>query len=730
MDLDLSKLFQRLFYWLKNHSKTIKIISLIFLVIAACFLFQLTYKNIYQAAKPNPSRVIKLILLDLLLVFSIISITLTSYFKHSSFKDDSFANNKIQRRTVMYFSFIAAIPAIAVSIYSFYFFHHGIENWFNSMIRSSFEESVRIAKSYLDDHERQINSEARSISFFIDHLKTNPYFDVEILNNYLTKTAEEKSLVDVIVFQSKPFLTIGKSRFSFSLAKIPDSHFLKLIDAAEHNVLVTSNHTNKITTIIRLDNFESNTYLLISKQVDHGILDYLQKTKDSYNEFINLNANTNTLKLEFYATFVVILAILVFCAYFIGHYLARSILKPLLELIHATKEIQKGNYAISLIPKEENEISTLINAFNIMAHQISEQRNDLIQANYKVAFRSHFNETVISNISSGIIVVNYDYDIKVINPPAKSALYIHDAEVTGKKINSYFPEVIDLLERKVNSPSNTILQEQLTISRNKHSFILLIRISSESFEGFSDNFFITFDDITTLVRAQEHAAWSDLARRIAHEIKNPLTPIHLAAQRIEKKYSKEVSDPNMLIKYTQTITRHVIQIGHIIEDFVSFARNKTPNIQTININKLIDEAVFSRKCLDKDIEYNINLNDKVFLLECDPNQINQVLINIIKNSEESFKKDNINSLIKQIDISSYISDDSFTIIIEDNGTGFHIDMYNKLTEPYITNKTHGSGLGLAIVKKIIDDHKATINFENRTSGGARVIIKFRRKNKS
>jgi two-component system nitrogen regulation sensor histidine kinase NtrY len=313
----------------------------------------------------------------------------------------------------------------------------------------------------------------------------------------------------------------------------------------------------------------------------------------------------------------------------------------------------------------------------------------------------------------------------MINKSALSLLGINQTEAIEKDIKELLPEINELVLLAEHSPEAPA-QGEVSLIRGNKKLILLVRVVAEMLESTTKGYVITFDDITALVLAQRTAAWSDVARRIAHEIKNPLTPIHLATERLKRKYSQEVSDSETFIKYTDTISRHVSDITKMVEEFVNFARMPAPIFVTTNLSELIKSIIFSRQCVTSNIEYSLELFSQEAFIECDSGQIGQVLLNLLKNAEESIEVKNPTEGRIKVVLAS--ENNSFTLLIIDNGIGFPKELFERLTEPYTTTKVRGTGLGLAIVKKILDDHNATIEFANNPDGGASVKLTMLAKN--
>jgi two-component system nitrogen regulation sensor histidine kinase NtrY len=355
----------------------------------------------------------------------------------------------------------------------------------------------------------------------------------------------------------------------------------------------------------------------------------------------------------------------------------------------------------------------------MMTEKLSYQRHELIEANRQIDAKRHFSETIIAGVSAGIIALNLDRKITMINRTATNLLCVEENEILDHDFTDFCSEMEELRMQAENTPDYPA-QGEIQIVRRGRKFILLVRCVAEQIDNAVRGYLITFDDVTALLAAQRSAAWADIARRIAHEIKNPLTPIRLAAERLKRKYSKEVGDEETFNKYATTIVRHVSDIGKIVEEFVQFARMPAPVFSDNNLGEMINNVIFSRQCIGTSIAYYFEDLSEPVIINCDPSQIEQVLLNLFKNAEESIELKSV--LVGMINIKLYVKNKYAVISITDNGVGVPPELLDRITEPYVTNKVKGTGLGLAIVKKIIDDHGGVIQFSNLDSGGAHVKI--------
>ncbi len=700
---------------LMRHHTLILLVSVI-----ASVLF--TYNELAQSQLSEvqkPARLIVLIVINLILILSLSILVIRKLFRiwHKS----KHQSGKLQNKIIFMFCLIAAVPTIIVTVFSTIFFNFGIQSWFDERVSTAINESVVVAESYFNVQLKLIESDVRIMSQDIDYLTEQKLYKKDHFDSYLNKQAEDKNLVEAVIFQINPNKIISQSNYNFTIPfnDLPDN----AIEEAEANniVVMKADEDNKVRALVQINSLY-NTYLLIGRVVDNKVLEHMINTRGAASEYAHLKGKISNLQIQFLIIFLVVSLLLLCAAIWLGIILSSALIKPLNKLVSATEQIVEGNFDIDVNANNKtDEISVLAKAFNIMALELGSQRQKLIEAHHEVEAKRHFSETVLSGVSAGVVALDLNRAISVINPTAINILALDkNLNLINQNFDELCPEISSLLTHAQEFIGHEVKKE-IVINRGVRSSILIVRIIAEKFLGKTEGYIITFDDITTLVLAQRSAAWSDVARKIAHEIKNPLTPIHLAAERLRKKYSNEVSDIKNFDKYIEIIVKHVKDIGTMVEEFVQFARMPTPHFSDVNLSQLIREAIFSRKCLDKNIQYITEINIDPAIINCDARQISQVLLNLLKNAEEAIEEEsNTNKGEIKIRLSSI--DKHLELEVIDNGGGFPSELFDRLTEPYITGKSTGTGLGLAIVKKILDDHKIELFFANNDHGATIKLI--------
>lgn len=691
-----------------------------------------TYFAITQSKSPfgpDPDLVIGLVLTDLSLLLLLAVILSKRFISLWLANRRGSTGSRLQTRIVLLFSLVSIVPTIIVAIFSTLFFNFGIQSWFDQRVSTALEESVSVAESYLEEHKKVLEIAtqdiANGLSRSVKLITTNP----ALFERKLASQITIRSLSDGIVFwynrnatvPSLSYNIIARSSLSFALAfDIPPPEAIHKAAQGEM-VLIADPDSDHVRALVKLDNI-ADTYLLAGRYVDTNVLNHMEKTQGAALEYKYLKAKISDLQIKFSFIFMTVALLLLFVAMWVGMVFASNFTKPISNIINATERVKEGDLKAEVAEGPDNdELATLGRAFNRMTSQLAIQREALISANQQIDARRRFSEAVLSGVSAGVIALNDEKYITLTNPKAPELLNCTTDQLQDVHYSRIIPELSPLLTLADKQPDKTIEQE-ITIERHSKRTTLLVHVSTERTESNITGYVITFDDITQLVAAQRSAAWSDVARRIAHEIKNPLTPIHLAAERLRKKYADHSGDPDNFVRYTDTITRHVHDIGTMVEEFASFARMPTPQLSATNICELIRNAVFSQECAHESISYHVDLPNNDVILRCDTDQMHRVLTNICKNASESLESSQTSH--KNIHVKLSTHDAHCVITISDNGKGFPLDKIDQLTEPYVTTRSKGTGLGLAIVKKIITDHYGHLSLENLPTGGACVTIEL------
>ncbi|HVW72513.1 MAG TPA: PAS domain-containing sensor histidine kinase, partial [Rhizomicrobium sp.] len=495
---------------------------------------------------------------------------------------------------------------------------------------------------------------------------------------------------------------------------------------AREGVVLDTPDNGTVTALVQLQTL-NDAYLETVRVVDPKVFGYYLRTRAAVSEYNRLDENRGEVALAFALLYAIVSLMVLLAAIWSGLWAANRLVRPISSLIDAAEKVSAGDLSAQVhVERDDDELGTLGMAFNRMTQQLSAQRGDLMAANRLNEIRRRFTETVLSGVSAGVIGIDSDGDITIVNRAAARLLNATPEDMEGRHHSESVPELAPLILRAMDEPAGRASGE-VTVKRTGSPRTLSVQVTSE--RGSADGFVITFDDITDLVSAQRTAAWADVARRIAHEIKNPLTPIQLSAERLKRKYAGEItSDPEVFNQCTDTIVRQVGDIGRMVDEFSSFARMPTPTMRRENAQELLQQAVFLQRVANPAITFSTNAPKEPVWFEGDGRLISQALTNVLKNAGEGIaariaKGDDEPG---RIAIAIEPNGVNFAYRVTDNGVGLPPEHRHRLTEPYVTTRAKGTGLGLAIVRKIMEDHGGDITLADIESGesGAEVTLTF------
>ncbi len=631
------------------------------------------------------------------------------------------AGSRLHVRLVFVFSLLTALPAIMMAIFSSFFFYFGIQAWFNDRVSTAVNQSLTVAQAYLSEHQQIIKSDvlamANDLNREAPYLVGNP----TALQKVVQTQSHLRNLSEAIVFTSSGKV-LARSRLTFTLEfdPIPESHLAQA--RTGEVVLLTGDTDDRIRALVKLDNFV-DVYLFVGRLVDGAVLEHMKSVEDAVQEYTELEGRRSSLQISVTLMFVAVAFLLLLAAVWFGLLFARSLATPISELIGAAEKVRSGDLSVRVNETgQDDELGTLGIAFNRMTSQLEAQTQELLEANRMLNERRRFTEAVLAGTSSGIVGLDHDGRITLANIVLAELLGFENPEdLTGQSLTDLIEETAPLIKDAYGTRDG-LSQIQIDY-QDKEGRIrtFLIRITVEKGDLETASAVVTFDDISALMSAQRKAAWSDVARRIAHEIKNPLTPILLSAERLKRRYLEQITDdPEVFEKCTNTIIRQVTEIGRMVGEFASFARMPDAVKKTTNVVELCQEDFTLQKQANSDIKFKFKASKKMLLAECDRGQISQVMTNLLQNAidavqEKSDKTDGFKG-----EVSLNVETEKGNIIrisVSDNGPGLPEDNMKKLVEPYVTTKKKGTGLGLAIVKKILEDHNGMISLENWTGSG-------------
>lgn len=694
------------------------------LSVSILFSLVITYLAIARSGHPlgpDPHEVIALILLNLTLLLCLGVLVSRRAMGLWRVLRKGVSGSKLQTRILILFSLLTITPAAIVSVFAGVFFHFGVQSWFNERVNTALEQSVAVAKAYLVEHREIIRSDAISMANGIDIQMHLILSQPRLLNKIVNGQAELRSLTEAVIIQRNRIIAQTSLSFSLIFERI-DTDKQERADSGD--VVVWVEDVDKLRAMVKLHSMPE-TYLVIGKLVDEKVLRHMDEATGAVAEYRRLKANLSEIQVQFSLIFGLVVLLLLLAAIWFGMHFAARIVIPITRLIRAAERVRQGDFSTQVpISQDEDEVATLGRAFNRMTEELAKQRSALVEANLQIDERRRFSETVLAGISAGVLALDKDKKLTLYNKRASQLISLPE-EFSSHAMDAWevLPALKPLLEEADARPDRNS-QRELTVHHLGRTRTLLARVTTERFMEQVEGYIITFDDITDLLTAQRNAAWSDVARRVAHEIKNPLTPIQLAAERLRRKYGKQIQeDKESYERYIETISRHVGDIGKMVEEFVGFARMPAPVFAPQNLESLIQKVIFSEHVAHPDIQYLLKTHTTNVIMSGDEQQLNRLFINLLKNAAEAFEQKEIKEN-KKIEITLSIQHETLWVEIHDNGAGFPPEHIHRLMEPYMTTREKGTGLGLAIVQKIVEEHKGEISLANHENGGAVVTLKF------
>lgn len=643
------------------------------------------------------------------------------------------AGSRLHTRLVVSFSLVAVIPAILVSIFAGLFLNFGIESWFSDRVRTAVNESEAVAQLYLQEHQRNIQADALAMANDLNRAAERLRRSQRAFTNYVSAQAALRALPEAIVIDGNGRL-IARSGLSYSLEfELGTKEFVNQISSSLQpgNVVILGDGTgDRVRAGVKLAAYV-DAYLIVGRFVASQVLEHLSRTEGAAIQYNQLERSRDSLQIKFLLVFVVVAVLLLLASVWLGWSIATQLATPISHLIAAAERVRKGDITARVTePSAGDEVGMLSRAFNRMTSQLELQQVGLIDANRELDERRRFTETVLEGVSAGVIGLDQKGHIHLSNPSA-SALLATNLEVEfGKPLAEVIPELGPMLDTVKRRPDRRAHGE-ITLLRDGKEITLLASMAAEQGMDALFGYVVTFDDVSALISAQRKAAWADIARRIAHEIKNPLTPIQLSAERLKRKYKDEITtDPEIFLACTDTIVRQVVDIGRMVDEFSAFARMPQPEFKETNVTALVKDTFFLESNRFPDIDYQLDVPSESIYLRCDQQQVGRALTNILKNAAEAVSaavKDEAKGDRKgEIRVILREEDEIVCVNIVDNGKGLPKELKDRLTEPYVTTRDGGTGLGLAIAKKVMEDHHGELLMDNNETEGAHVKLMFPR----
>ena len=633
------------------------------------------------------------------------------------------AGARIHVRIVGLFTIIAAAPALILALAATTTFSRSLDNWFSNRTRTIVANSVDVARAYLEEHGQVIRTDVVNMAKDLDDLggviRGGPHDNSDVRNLMMAQTGlRDLSVAALIDAEGKVVSeSAGDTRVRY---QAPGPAFIQQAESGHVPILMPT-ETYRVAAVSKLARFPGY-YLYAARSVNPKVVDHLLRTEAAVTEYERLRAARGPLKLVHGVMYFMIALTSVLAAIWVGLSFARHLVAPIRRLIGAAQRVAKGDLSVKLpLFRGEGDLRRLSRDFNFMTTQLSRQRNDLVSANDQLTERRRFMEAVLSGVSAGVIGLDPEGRVRLANPSAERLLGLSAGDLVGRNLADAVPELARVAEVEPGPSNRMKAQAQVTLTVGGEERSFDVRVTRE--QGQDEGRVVTFDDITELVSAQRTSAWGDVARRIAHEIKNPLTPIQLSAERLRRKYAASISgDRETFEKLTDTIVRQVGDIKTMVDEFASFARIPKPEIEATDIREAVQEPMILFRESHPGITYELTLPKEPLIVACDRRLITQALTNLIKNATESVQsaldasdkaspwQGRVAAVLKQ-------AEQQIVIEVSDNGLGLPKQNRTRLLEPYVTTKGNkGTGLGLAIVQKITEQHGGRLMLEDAPAG--------------
>lgn len=723
----LSEFVQGLRNFVQCHADTIASGKVTFgLGLAAVLAAIATYLSIsdFSPFETSPQLVLGFLLLDLILLLALATLVAWRLVALWMARRSGTAGSRLHVRLVILFGLVAIIPTIIMAVYSTLTINLGFQAWFGDRVAQVVSASVSVAEAYVEEHKMMIRAEILAMGNDINRSLPLYYQDRGAFSELVNQQAQLRSLADAYVITGTGEV-LAKSGMSFAGSFTPPSKETVASAANGDVVILASERDAQVRALLKLDRFLDG-YLYVSRFVDPRVINTAMQARRAASDYAALEGQRGGIQIAFAMIYLALAMLVLLAAIAVGFWLANRLVEPISRLAVASERLRDGDLSARVDDTQENdEIGALSRAFNRMAGQLEGQRSELLGANLQLDRRRRFTEAVLGGVTSGVIGLDSDGKVNLANGAAMNLLDSRGEELAGLSLEAVVPEMQPLLLDARARPGR-VIEGEISLGSGDTARNLLVRVatvgdaeregvSAPSAEAGRAGFVVTFDDISALVSAQRTAAWADVARRIAHEIKNPLTPIQLSAERLRRKYSHEiVTDPEIFERCTETIIRQVREIGRMIDEFSSFARMPAPVLRQENLNEIARQAVFQQQLTAPAISISVLHPEQPLWIYCDRAQISQALVNIIKNATEAIEtRKQMDGVEGHIEVHITVDKaDRILLSVLDNGCGLPREIRRRLTEPYVTTREKGTGLGLAIVRKIAEDHGARISIQD------------------
>ncbi len=708
---DLSKLLKSI------HLSRLSFYFLLFLIILSFSItFYLMLPN--NDLVKDPRRLQFFLLADVIFVILLISIIIRQIVLILVRRRKSYDESRLYIKFVNLFAAMALGPAIGLVIITSLFFNLELRTWYGDAVRDAVVNSNIVARNYENEIQAEIVSDTQLIMREILKVSQNNEVNIQSIRTALSEFINLRTISSIYIFNTEGNIYLSLKDPDNKNFSVPSNEIYKIVN--QNRVYIFQLNKNSITAYKKI-NFLNDVYMQVNRNLNTNIWDHISATKEAFEIYTMKEEQSSGIQITYSMIFVLFSICFILVAILIGFNLASNLSKPITNLIKSANKISEGNFDAKVSETDQfQEIKVLLSSYNKMISEIENKQNELMSKSQEDEEKRIFIEAILSLLTIGVISLDKNFDILLFNKTLTKLFRNTKTFQINNNFLSYFPEWKEIFENF--ETSNKVLlnfQYDFTLFDDQRNFN--IRIIKEINDNKIEGYVVAIDDATSLILAEKHAAWSDIARKIAHEVKNPLTPIKLSAERIEKKFLDAKTNKEDISLLTKTISRQVDDIGKLVDEFSSFARMPEAEIKLDNLSKCLEEAYLLYFNTRKDIKLNLIKPENDIFFHFDALQISRCFNNLIKNAIEAVEK--IPNPAVEVLMSTDIK--NIKIEIKDNGVGIDEKMLSKIFEPYFTTKTKGTGLGLSIVKRIIEDHGGKIKIEkNKNMAGTTSLINF------
>jgi two-component system nitrogen regulation sensor histidine kinase NtrY len=661
---------------------------------------------------PTHNVVVSLLLVNGVAVFLLLGIIGREVWQIVQARRHGRAGAQLHVRIVRLFSVIAAAPAILVAVVASVTLDRGLDRFFSERARAVIANSLIVTEAYLSEHAQTLRGEIQAMAF--DIARARPLFDQDRdrFRQFLTGQASVRGLPVTMMIRPDRSIVEKADIKTDRNPSLPSASDLANVGEVEPQVVVHPDG-NYVSAVIKLRNYD-DTYLYVARPLNPLVLSQLRDTQTSVSEYATLEARRLGVQIAFALMYTVIALTVLLSAVWIGFNFANRLVAPIRRLIAAANLVSTGNLKVQVpVQRSEGDLAQLGETFNKMTHELRTQHDDIVRARDLIDSRRRFTEAVLAGASAGVIGVDGEGRISILNRSAEQLIGSGEAELLGQPLAEVVPELAGMLASARSSPQR-LGQGQVGINRGGRERTVSVRVTTEQAAAPEHGCVFTLDDITELVAAQRTSAWADIARRIAHEIKNPLTPIQLSAERLRRKYGRVLTtDRAVFEQCTETIVRQVEDIRRMVDEFSRFARMPKPVMAAEDVADTVRQVVFLMRVGHGDIDIEAELPEDPMPASFDRRLISQALTNIIKNATEAISAVPPGEIERgRICVGASREGRYIVIDVVDNGIGLPKEQRRRLMEPYVTTREKGTGLGLAIVGKILEEHGGRIELHD------------------